>query len=135
VYPGDVVHFSAFRQLLEGVIWGAWHAPLVLLGDNHPDAPSWLGVAAMVGMCTLLGAIFGWLRLRSGSVWPAALAHAALDGAAGAPLLFAEAGERVDTTQATILGWSGWLVPLALVAFLVVTGRFRPGRTTARSRE
>ena len=78
--------------LITGVIWGVWHAPLVLLGYNYPDAPGWLGVLAMVVMCTLIGAIFGWLRLRSVSVWPAALAHAALNGAAGTPsVLFAEA--------------------------------------------
>lgn len=110
--------------LISGVVWGAWHAPLILLGYNYPDAPGWLGMTAMIVMCTLVGAVFGWLRLRSGSVWPAALAHAAFNGAAGTFLLFAQAGEPIDTTQATILGWSGWIVPLVLVVVLVATGRF-----------
>ncbi|MEE2043507.1 CPBP family intramembrane metalloprotease [Nocardiopsis tropica] len=110
--------------LVSGVIWGLWHAPLILLGYNYPDAPGWLGLAAMVGMCVLIGAVFGWLRLRSGSVWPAALAHAAFNGAGGSYLLFAKAGEHVDTTQATVLGWSGWIVPLALVVVLIATGQF-----------
>ncbi|WP_243788335.1 CPBP family intramembrane glutamic endopeptidase [Saccharopolyspora gloriosae] len=112
--------------LIMGVIWGCWHAPLILLGYNYPDAPGWLGVAAMIGMCVLIGAVFGWLRLRSGSVWPAALAHAAFNAAGGSYLLFAEAGEHIDTTQATILGWSGWIVPLVLVVVLIATGRFAP---------
>ncbi len=110
--------------LVTGLIWGLWHAPLVLLGYNYPDAPGWLGLTAMVAMCVLVGAVFGWLRLRSGSVWPAALAHAAFNGAGGTYLLFARAGEHVDTTQATILGWSGWIVPLALVVVLIATGQF-----------
>nr|WP_062339357.1 CPBP family intramembrane glutamic endopeptidase [Herbidospora sakaeratensis] len=110
--------------LISGVIWGLWHAPLILLGYNYPDAPGWLGLTAMVGMCVLVGAVFGWLRLRSGSVWPAALAHAAFNGAGGTYLLFAQAGEHVDTTQATILGWSGWIAPLALVVILIATGQF-----------
>jgi membrane protease YdiL (CAAX protease family) len=110
--------------LISGVVWGAWHAPLILLGYNYPDAPGWLGMTAMIVMCTLVGAVFGWLRLRSGSVWPAALAHAAFNGAAGTFLLFAQAGAPIDTTQATILGWSGWIVPLVLVVVLVATGRF-----------
>ncbi|MDH2424863.1 CPBP family intramembrane metalloprotease [Sphaerisporangium sp. TRM90804] len=110
--------------LISGVIWGLWHAPLILLGYNYPDAPGWLGVTAMVGMCILVGAVFGWLRLRSGSVWPVALAHAAFNGAGGTYLLFAKAGEHVDTTQATILGWSGWIAPLALVVILIATGQF-----------
>ncbi len=112
--------------LITGVVWGLWHAPLVLLGYNYPDAPGWLGLTAMVGMCIPVGAVFGWLRLRSGSVWPAALAHGAFNAAAGSYLLFAAAGERVDTTQATILGWSGWIVPLALVVVLVAAGQFAP---------
>lgn len=64
-------------------------------------------------------------------MWPAALAHAAFNGAAGSHLLFARAGEHVDTTQATILGWSGWIVPLALVAVLIATGRFTPAEDPA----
>lgn len=111
--------------LISGVIWGLWHAPLILLGYNYPDVPGWLGLTAMVGMCIVFGAVFSWLRLRSDSVWPAALAHAAFNGAGGTFLLFAMAGEHIDTTQATILGWSGWIVPIALVAVLLATGQFR----------
>lgn len=109
--------------LVMGVVWGAWHAPLILLGYNYPTAPGWLALTAMIAMCILVGAVFGWLRLRSGSVWPAALAHAAFNGAGGTYVLFAEAGREVDTTQATILGWSGWIVPLIVVVVLLATGR------------
>lgn len=112
--------------LITGVIWGLWHAPLILLGYNYPDTPRWLGVIMMTGMCILIGAVFGWLRLRSGSVWPAALAHGAFNAAAGSFLLFAMAGEHLDTTHATILGWSGWIVPLILVVVLIATGQFAP---------
>lgn len=114
--------------LVSGVIWGLWHAPLILLGYNYPGAPGWLGLTAMVIMCVLVGAVFGWLRLRSGSVWPAALAHAAFNGAGGSYLLFAMAGEHIDTTQATILGWSGWIVPLAFVVILIATEQFDPAK-------
>jgi membrane protease YdiL (CAAX protease family) len=120
--------------LISGVIWGLWHAPLILLGYNYPDAPGWLGVTMMIGMCILFGAIFGWLRLRSDSVWPAALAHAAFNGAGGTFLLFMAAGAHVDTTQATVLGWSGWIVPLALVVVLVATGEFRRPAESAAAR-
>jgi len=113
--------------LVSGIIWGLWHAPLILLGYNYPDAPGWLAMTAMTCMCILIGALFGWLRLRSASVWPAALAHGAFNAAGGSFLLFARAGEHIDTTQATILGWTGWIVPLLLVAVLLATGQFRSG--------
>lgn len=114
--------------VVSGVIWGLWHSPLVLLGYNYPTAPGWLGVLCMIAMCILVGAIFGWLRLRSESVWPAALAHGSFNAAAGFALIMAQAGEAIDTTQATILGWSGWIVPLIVVIVLVATGQFRSAR-------
>ncbi|MEG3616135.1 CPBP family intramembrane glutamic endopeptidase [Isoptericola haloaureus] len=112
--------------LLSGVIWGVWHAPLVLLGYNYPDASPLVALATMVGFCTVTGAVFSWLRIRSGNVWAPALAHGSLNAAAGMHVLFGAAGTSVDTTQATILGWSGWIVPLVLVAVLAATGQFRP---------
>ncbi|WP_268873979.1 CPBP family intramembrane glutamic endopeptidase [Pseudoclavibacter helvolus] len=115
--------------LISGVIWGLWHAPLILLGYNYLDAPGWLGLTMMTGMCILVGSVFAWLRIRSESVWPAALAHGAFNEAGGSYLLFAAAGERVDTTQATILGWTGWtgwIVPLIFVGVLLATKQFAP---------
>ncbi|WP_294180179.1 CPBP family intramembrane glutamic endopeptidase [uncultured Schumannella sp.] len=116
---------AAPAVLISGVIWGLWHAPLILLGYNYPTAPGWLGVLAMCGMCIVVGGVFGWLRVRSGSVWPAALAHGAFNAAAGLSLLVGAAGDVVDTIQATILGWSGWILPAILVAVLIATGQFR----------
>lgn len=116
--------------LLSGVLWGLWHAPLILLGYNYAEAPRWLGLTMMIGMCTFMGAIFGWLRLRSQSVWPAALAHGSLNAAAGFSIIFATAGEKIDTVQATILGWSGWIVPIALLIVLAATGQFSPSRSS-----
>lgn len=115
--------------VVSGVIWGLWHAPLILLGYNYPGAPGWLGLLTMAGMCVVFGAVFGWLRIRSGSLWPAALAHAAFNGAGGTYLIFAMAGAHIDTTQATVLGWTGWIVPIALVAVLLATGQFRAPTT------
>lgn len=114
--------------LASGVIWGLWHAPLILLGYNYPDAPGWLGLVMMVGMCTVVGSVFGWLRLRSESVWPAALAHGAFNAAAGLSIVFAAAGENIDTVHATVLGWSGWIAPIILTIALLVTGQFSPSR-------
>lgn len=111
--------------VVSGLIWGVWHAPLILLGYNYPMAPGWLGIIMMTGMCILIGAVFGWLRLRSDSVWPAAMAHGTFNAAAGFFLVFAAAGAPINTVNATILGWSGWIVPLAAVIFMVSRGQFR----------
>lgn len=111
--------------LISGVIWGLWHAPLILLGYNYPTAPGWLGVLMMVGMCITMGSVFAWLRIRSRSIWPAALAHGTLNASVGLVVVFARSGSTVDTVHATILGWSGWILPVILVVTLIATGQFR----------
>jgi membrane protease YdiL (CAAX protease family) len=111
--------------IVSGVLWGVWHAPLVLLGYNYPETPGWIAILSMTGMCTLVGAVFAWLRLRSDSVWPAALAHGSFNAAAGLSAVFAVAGSAVDPSSATILGWSGWIVPAGVVIVLLLTGAFR----------
>ncbi len=63
-------------SLVSGLIWGLWHTPLILFGNYNAGTPFWWAVPSFV-----IGVISGsfvltWLRLRTGSVWPAALLHA-----------------------------------------------------------
>lgn len=115
--------------VISGVVWGLWHAPVILLGYNYPTAPGWLGLLAMIGTSVILGTLFGWLRLRSHSVWPSTFAHAALNGAGGTFLLFIRSGSTVDTTQATILGWSGWIIPVLFIVIATTIAMTRPRAT------
>jgi len=64
--------------LLTGTIWGLWHAPVILMGYNYPHHPNLLGVTAFTVWCILAGFFLGWLRLKSESVFPAALGHGAI---------------------------------------------------------
>lgn len=112
--------------LLSGVIWGLWHAPLILLGHNYPGTPGWLALLAMIAFSTIIGGIFGWLRLRSGSVWPAALAHSTLNAAATLFLVFVAEDGVFDPLQANITGWSGWIIPAILLLTIVLLMKFTP---------
>jgi hypothetical protein len=47
------------------------------------------------------------------------IAHGALNGAAAAPVLFAQAGAPYDTALVGITGVTGWILPLALIGLLV----------------
>lgn len=114
-----------------GVIWGLWHAPLILLGYNYPLHP-WLGLLAFCLVCTLLTGVFGWVRQRSGSVWPAAYGHGLFNALAGTALIvFQRAGSEVDPLHGTILGWSGWPVAAVLVVVLAFAGAYAGARPTS----
>ena len=77
--------------LVTGVIWGLWHAPVIAMGHNfglgYPGAP-WLGILVMTWFCVLAGTFLGWLSIRAGSVWPAVIGHAAINGISGLPMIF-----------------------------------------------
>lgn len=108
--------------LLSGIIWGLWHAPVILQGHNYPGHP-YLGVLLMVGFCILLGTILGWLYLRTGSPWAPALGHGAVNAVAGLPLLFISG---VDITfGGTLASLAGWL-PLGLFVGWLVWSRRLP---------
>lgn len=108
--------------ILSGVIWGAWHSPIILLGYNFGRTDI-LGVVLMIGGCVAWGVLFGWLRLRSGSVWPAVIAHGSLNAAAGLVLIFA--ASQPDMALAGPLGLAGWIVLLVVAVVLALTGQFR----------
>lgn len=111
--------------LISGVIWGLWHAPLILLGYNYPFATGGWGLVMMCGMCIVLGAFFAWLRTLSDSVWPAAFAHGIFNASVGLVSLFMMVGATLDTTKASILGWSGWIIPGIVIVLMVLGGAFR----------
>ncbi|WP_346949132.1 CPBP family intramembrane glutamic endopeptidase [Dyella sp.] len=62
--------------LLSGLIWAAWHMPVIFFADYHSAAPQAYAVACFTLMVLITGGIAAWLRLRSGSVWPAIALHA-----------------------------------------------------------
>jgi membrane protease YdiL (CAAX protease family) len=62
--------------IVSGAIWAAWHVPLIVFADYNGGTPTWYSVLCFAVMVTSLGVPFAWLRLRSGSVWPAAILHA-----------------------------------------------------------
>jgi len=66
--------------LTTGFLHGAWHLPLLLLTPvYHQDGTRWIVVPLFMVALTLAGPIYGWFRIASGSIWPAAILHAALN--------------------------------------------------------
>ena len=105
-------------MLLTGVVWGLWHAPVILQGYNYPAHPR-LGVALFVVFCMAWAIILGWLRLRSASLWPCVIAHAALNAAA--PLVSFVYFRDYDSARAMVVGAVGIVISL-IVAVILIRG-------------
>lgn len=64
-------------SLVSGGIWALWHMPLIFFADYKlPGVPVWYGALMFLIMVVGISFIFAWLRLKSGSLWTAALLHA-----------------------------------------------------------
>jgi len=120
---------SVRSLLLSGVIWGVWHWPVIAMGHNYgldyPGFP-WLGMLATIWVMVSIGVFFGWLSMKAGSVWPAALAHGALNGMAAIGLLFAK-GELSMLVGPTPAGMVGCL-PFTIISILILTSANKKGQ-------
>ncbi|MBM3137913.1 MAG: CPBP family intramembrane metalloprotease [Chloroflexi bacterium] len=107
--------------ILSGLIWGVWHWPVIAMGHNYgldyPGFP-WLGLLAMVWFCVSGGVFIGWLALKSESVWPAVIAHGALNGIAAISMFFVKppVSMLLGPTPAGIIG----MLPFTLVSILIL---------------
>jgi len=112
---------------LVGLIWGLWHAPIIIQGHNYPGHPV-EGVFLMCLFCVVLGLIFGWLFEAAGSVLAPSIAHASLNSAGATPMAFLRGA---DPTVGGITGVVGIGVMAALVVWLWATGRLEGPRALA----
>lgn len=109
--------------VVTGVISGLWYAPLLAAGFFYGQTPVFQALALMLGYALIIGGVLAWLRMQSGSIWPAAFAQSMISAAAILHFWFAEAGEMVDLRQATLQGVTGWILPGALLVGLLIFAR------------
>lgn len=62
--------------LVSGIVWLLYHAPLIIWSDYNSGAPLWYVLVIFTVGVISTSFISAWLRLRTGSVWPAVLLHA-----------------------------------------------------------
>lgn len=70
---------SLSAMLLVGFLHGVWHLPLLMTTDYYHSGPLVIVVPLFLITLTLAGVFYGFLRVWSGSVWPVALAHGAVN--------------------------------------------------------
>jgi uncharacterized protein len=73
----ELGHLGFWRaSAVIGLIWGIWHAPLILAGLDYPQHPK-LGFLLFLVNSMLLSNIFSYLRLKAKSVIAPSIAHGA----------------------------------------------------------
>jgi membrane protease YdiL (CAAX protease family) len=102
--------------LLLGVIWGAWHWPLILMGYNYPGHPL-LGMLLMALYTVGLAVVLGYAVLKSGSVLLSAYLHALNNQVLA--FIIAMGFRPADTAFSFDIGIYG-LITLAIVAILIL---------------
>jgi membrane protease YdiL (CAAX protease family) len=69
-----VVGFTGV-SVISGLMWAAYHFPVLLFGDYNKGAPAWYSLSCFTLMVVADSFILAWLTLRSKSLWPAAIFH------------------------------------------------------------
>src|SRR5215217_2857281 len=68
---------------LSGLVWATWHMPLILLTPIFPVGNKLISLPLFYATVVAASFVYGYLRLYTGSVWPASLAHAVHNAAWG----------------------------------------------------
>ncbi len=75
-WRGFLVPELAKQMSFSGIIWAAWHSPLLLFADYNAGTNRWYALGCFTVTVISISFIFAWMTLKSGSLWPAALLHA-----------------------------------------------------------
>lgn len=89
-----------------GLIWGLWHAPIILQGYNYPSHPV-AGVFMITILTLLLSPVFSYVRIKSKSVIAASIIHGSFNATAGLSFVMIKGGSDLIVG---VLGLAGFIV-------------------------
>ena len=69
--------------VLSGLVWATWHMPLILLTSLFPVGNKLISLPLFYATIVAASFLFGYLRIYTGSVWPASIAHSVHNAAWG----------------------------------------------------
>ena len=120
----ELSRFMGFTglALLSGAIWMVWHLPLMFFGTYHGSGPLWYSLVMFIPSVMGAGLILAWLRLKSGSLWPAVLFHGFWN------FFIQQFYPSLTVTTAEgnmMLGEFGWFVAVVYILLALVFWHFR----------
>lgn len=110
--------------LIDGFIWGIWHAPIICMGHNYgtgyPGFPV-VGVIAMCVFCIVMGIILSYVTIKTHSCIPAILGHGMINGFASVGIYFTSLENPYNVflgpVPTGLIGGAGFIV---LAVYLLV---------------
>jgi CAAX protease family protein len=103
-------------SLISGIIWSLWHYPVLIFADYNAGTPTWYGLTCFTVMVISISFVFAWMRIKSGSLWTAAILH-------GSHNLYVQAIFTPLTRDTGKTKWFidefGCVLPLVAVAFAI----------------
>ena len=107
--------------LINGLIWGLWHAPLTIVGHNYGVGYAgfpFTGILAMCLFCIVMGTFLSYVTLKTKSCIPAVLGHGAINGFAAIGMYFTKDGGNpfVGPAPTGVIG----MIPFVIVAVAMV---------------
>ncbi|MFB6091177.1 MAG: CPBP family intramembrane glutamic endopeptidase [Halobellus sp.] len=107
---------------LIGVVWGLWHAPVILDGYNYPSFPL-VGVGAMTVATVAFSPLYTYVCLRARSVLAAAVFHGVFNASAGIVTAYAATESALlDELVASPVGLAGIAAFGLATAALAIVG-------------
>lgn len=100
--------------LLTGAIWAVWHFPVIFFSNYDSATPQWFATPCFVVEVLSLAVIMSWIRMRSGSLWTGAVAHASINLFNQG--FFAPLTSPRGHITAFAVDESGFVLPLVLLA-------------------
>ena len=122
--------------LLVGLVHAAWHMPLIFLTPLYHTAGNRLIVVPLfVGTIVAASFVFGYLRIYTGSVWPASIAHSVHNAAWGTLAAFTLTSNPVMVNE-YLAGDNGILILVTTALGAVLVGHIlRSGISKAQPGE
>jgi membrane protease YdiL (CAAX protease family) len=106
---------QARALILVGLVWAAWHMPLMFLTPLYHSAGNKLIVVPLfVGSIVAASFVFGYLRIYTGSVWSASIAHSVHNAAWGTLAAFTATSSPVVVNE-YLVGDNGILIVVGVV--------------------
>lgn len=105
-----------------GLLWGVWHAPIIIEGYNFPSFPI-AGIGVMTLACVAFTPLYVYLVVRARSVIAATLLHGVFNGSAGVVLVYTATDHAALTDLvANPVGAAGIAVFAVVTAFIAARG-------------